>query len=241
VGRGFLPAPGPVVVFDPPSGPGVRVDSGVAAGSVVPPAFDSLMAKLIVTGATRGQALARARRALAEFRIEGLPSVLPFHREVLRHSDFTASSGFRVHTRWIETDFAADLAAATRGEPVATEPLQHMTIEVDGRRMRLGLPVQWLRGLTAAAADGASGQASASGPGTETAAIEEAIVTAPMSGLLQGWKVEEGADVTAGQLVAVLEAMKMETQVVAHRAGRLSRLADAGAQVASGAALARID
>jgi acetyl-CoA/propionyl-CoA carboxylase biotin carboxyl carrier protein len=249
VGRGFLPAPGPVKVFDAPSGPGVRVDSGVMAGSVVPPAFDSLMAKLIVTGATRGQALARARRALAEFRIEGVPTVLPFHREVLRQADFTASNGFKVHTRWIETDFAADLAAATRVEPVTTPALQHLTIELDGRRVQLGLPADLLRGLAAGAAVGTQGAEGSRdlSPGTNAStspdarpALDPAVVESPMSGLLQAWKVEEGAEVEAGQLIAILEAMKMETQVLAHRSGRVSRLAATGAAVTAQQALARI-
>lgn len=258
VGRGFLPAPGPVTVFDAPSGPGVRVDSGVTSGSVVPPAFDSLMAKLIVTGATREQALARARRALAEFRIEGVPTVLPFHREVLRQADFTAAEGFKVHTRWIETDFAVDLAAATRVTPTSPAPgLQPLTIEVDGRRVRLGLPAALLRGWAAGGggtgatgADGAAGglTAGAAGSGANdghlspsATSVDPAMVESPMSGLLQAWKVEEGAAVQAGQLIAILEAMKMETQVLAHRSGRLSRLAAAGATVTAGAALARIE
>ncbi len=247
VGRGFLPAPGPVKVFDAPLGPGVRVDSGVMSGSVIPPAFDSLMAKLIVTGTTRGQALARARRALAEFRIEGVPTVLPFHREVLRQADFTASNGFKVHTRWIETDFAADLAAATRVEPASAPALQHLTIELDGRRVRLGLPTDLLRGLASGAAGGAQGvDDPLAGPSGNavfdaTPAADPAAVESPMSGLLQAWKVEEGAEVEAGQLIAILEAMKMETQVLAHRSGKVSRLAAAGAAVTAQQALARIE
>ncbi|WKB55722.1 acetyl/propionyl/methylcrotonyl-CoA carboxylase subunit alpha [Eleftheria terrae] len=235
VGRGFLPAPGPVDLFEPPSGPGVRVDSGVVTGSVVPPAFDSLMAKLIVTGATREQALARARRALAEFRIEGVPTVLPFHREVLQHPDFAGPDGFKVHTRWIETDFAPTLAAAVRPEPLAAQPLQRMAIEIDGRRVSLGLPAELLRGLANTAGAAAAGM---SGP---AAAVDEAVVVAPMAGQLQAWKVDEGTLVAEGQLLAVLEAMKMETQVLAHRSGRLTRQAEAGAQLAAGAALGRIE
>ncbi|ALV06645.1 acetyl-CoA/propionyl-CoA carboxylase biotin carboxyl carrier protein [Roseateles depolymerans] len=247
VGRGFLPAPGPVHLFEAPSGPGVRVDSGVVSGSVVPPAFDSLMAKLIVTGATREQALARARRALAEFRIEGVPTVLPFHREVLRHPDFTAGSGFKVHTRWIETDFATALAAATRVAPVPQAPLHQLTIELDGRRVRLGLPADLLKGLAAGAAGGGvdgdgAPFASVAGDATAPAAAgDPAAIEAPMSGLLQAWKVEDGEQVQEGQLIAVLEAMKMETQVLAHRSGRVSQLAAAGATLTAGAALARIE
>ncbi|EER57967.1 Carbamoyl-phosphate synthase L chain ATP-binding, partial [Acidovorax delafieldii 2AN] len=142
VGRGFLPTPGPVQHFDPPSGPGVRLDTGVQSGSVVPGTFDSLMAKLIVTGATREQAMARARRALREFRIEGVASVLPFHRAVMEHPDFRGDDGFKVHTRWIETDFSNTLAAAVRAEPQPDSSLLRTAIEIDGRRVTLGLPTQ---------------------------------------------------------------------------------------------------
>ena len=233
VGRGFLPAPGPVLRFDPASGPGVRVDSGVDSGSVVPGTFDSLMAKLIVTGSSREQALARARRALAEFRIEGLPSVLPFHREVVKHTDFTAEAGFKVHTRWIETDFANTLAAAVRAEPLNEQPLVRTAVEIDGRRVSLGLPALLLQGL--AASGGAQPVAAASG-----ASSDPAVLAAPMAGNLLAWKVEEGAEVKEGELIAVMEAMKMESQVLAHRAGRIARQAEAGRFLAAGTPLARI-
>ena len=233
VGRGFLPAPGPVDVFEPPGGPGVRVDSGVHAGAVVPGSFDSLMAKLIVTGATRAQALARARRALAEFRIEGLPTVLPFHRAVLQQPDFIGDDGFRVHTRWIETDFAETLAAAVRAEPQAPEPLQRTAIEIDGRRVALGLPAVLLRGL-------AAGAPGAAAPALEATTADPAAVAAPIAGTLQAWKVEDGAEVTEGETLAVMEAMKMEMQVTAHRSGRLTRQAEAGKHAAAGSVIARI-
>lgn len=139
VGRGFLPTPGPVRVFEPPSGPGVRVDSGVLSGCTVPGTFDSLMAKLIVTGTTRSQAIARARRALKEFRVEGLASVLPLHRAVMEQPDFTSADAFKVHPRWIETDFANTLAATARSEPSASDAaLVRTAVEIDGRRIALG-------------------------------------------------------------------------------------------------------
>ncbi len=234
VGRGFLPAPGPVVRFEPPGGPGVRVDSGVESGSVVPGTFDSLMAKLIVTGSSREQALARARRALSEFHIEGLPSVLPFHREVVKHLDFTAEAGFKVHTRWIETDFATTLTAAVRAEPLNEQALIRTAVEIDGRRVSLGLPAMLLQGLAAA---GGAHQPDAASAG---AALDPAVLAAPMSANLLAWKVEEGADVAEGELVAVMEAMKMESQVLAHRTGRLTRQAAAGTFLVAGAVLARI-
>jgi acetyl-CoA/propionyl-CoA carboxylase biotin carboxyl carrier protein len=233
VGRGFLPAPGPVKVFDAPSGPGVRVDTGVDAGSQVPGTFDSLMAKLIVTGATREQAMARARRALKEFRIEGLPTVLPFHRAVMAHPDFVSADAFKVHTRWIETDFANGEAAAMRPDPLPDTALLRTAIEVDGKRMALGLPAVLLSGLSAAA--GTPGVAAADAP-----VVDAAAVAAPVSGTLQGWKVADGDEVAQGAVVAVMEAMKMEMQVVAHRAGRIAFSVAAGGYVAAGATLATI-
>ncbi|MHA7601944.1 acetyl/propionyl/methylcrotonyl-CoA carboxylase subunit alpha [Alicycliphilus sp. T452] len=234
VGRGFLPTPGQVARFDPPAGPGVRVDSGVQAGSVVPGTFDSLMAKLIVTGATREQALARARRALAEFRIEGVASVLPFHRAVMEHADFTGADGFKVHTRWIETAFANDLAAAARAEPRPDAALVRCAIEIDGRRMQLGLPAALLQGLASA-----GGGAAAAAPAAQES-TDEAAVASPIAGNLHAWKVGEGDAVQEGDVIAVMEAMKMEMQVTAHRAGRIALQAAAGSYQAAGACIARI-
>lgn len=234
VGRGFMPSPGPVKVFDAPSGPGVRVDAGVDAGSQVPGTFDSLMAKLIVTGATREQAIARARRALKEFRIEGLPTVLPFHRAVMVHPDFVSGDAFKVHTRWIETDFANGEAAAMRPDPLPDAALLRTSIEVDGRRMSLGLPAVLLSGLSSAA--GGAGAA----PVEAAAVVDAAAVAAPVSGTVQGWKVADGDEVAAGSVIAVMEAMKMEMQVLAHRAGRIAFSVAAGGYVAAGAAIATI-
>jgi acetyl-CoA/propionyl-CoA carboxylase biotin carboxyl carrier protein len=238
VGRGFLPAPGRVRVFDAPSGPGVRVDTGVVAGSTVPGTFDSLMAKLIVTGRTRQEAIARARRALREFRIEGVASVLPFHRAVMAHPDFTgeAEGDFAVHTRWIETDFANTLAAAVRAEPVADAALVRTVIEIDGRRRSIGLPAELLRGLSAAGSAGA-----APAPVEAEAAVDPATVAAPIAGTLQAWKAADGDVVAEGEVVATMEAMKMEMQVTAHRAGRLSHAVAQGGYVAAGTGIGRIE
>ncbi|HYP70105.1 MAG TPA: biotin/lipoyl-containing protein, partial [Variovorax sp.] len=236
VGRGFLPTPGPVRLFEAPSGPGVRVDTGVLSGSVVPGTFDSLMAKLIVTGATREQAIARARRALKEFRIEGLPTVLPFHRAVMAHPDFVSGDAFKVHTRWIETDFANTLAAAVRSEPpVADASLVRTAIEIDGRRIALGLPAELLRGLQPVPG-GAEAPAKAPTP----AAVDPASVAAPIAGTLQSWKVSDGDTVAQGDTIATMEAMKMEMQVPAHRAGRITLKAEQGAYLLAGAAVAEI-
>jgi len=232
VGRGFLPSPGRIVRFDAPSGPGVRVDTGVAAQSTVPGSFDSLMAKLIVTGATRAQAIARARRALREFEIEGVASVLPFHRAVMAHGDFTGEDGFKVHTRWIETDFADTLAAAVRAAPLPDAALHRMAVEIDGRRVTLGLPADLLRGLQAGVA---------AAPAAPAAPAQDAeAVTAPIAGTLQAWKVADGDAVAEGDLIAVMEAMKMEMQVKAHRAGSIRLEAEAGSYQAAGACIARI-
>ena len=233
VGRGFLPTPGPVVKFRPPSGPGVRVDSGVESGSIIPGTFDSMMAKLIVTGATREQAMARARRALREFQIQGVASVLPFHKAVMDHPDFVGADGFKVHTRWIESDFAEPLAAAVRAEPLADTSLLRTAIEIDGRRVTLGLPAVLLQGLAA----GASGGASAT---VEKEVIDPAAVASPIAGNLHAWKVADGDEVKEGDVIAVMEAMKMEMQVSAHKAGRISLAAQAGTAQALGAVIAHI-
>lgn len=211
-GRGFLPTPGAITAFDPPSGPGVRLDSGVVAGSTIPGVFDSLMAKLIVTGATREEALRRARRALKEFRIEGVATVLPFHRAAIETEDFIGTDGFKVHTRWIETDFSALPDAMARPEPATDPSLIRTHLEIDGKRVSLALPSLLLAGL------GAVGQGAVAAPGGKPA---EDGIAAPVSGTLQGFKIADGADVAEGDLVAVMEAMKMETQVLAPRAGRL--------------------
>ncbi len=237
VARGFLPAPGLISVFDAPSGPGVRVDSGVVAGSVVAGQFDSMMGKLIVWGATREQALARSRRALAEFRIEGVPSVLPFDDAVVNAPDFVAADGqFKVHTRWIETDFAETLAqsvqASARPAPLPGTALTRTAIEVNGKRVSLGLPAALLGALAGAAG---AGQSAVVLPADE--AVAPGAITAPSSGTLQKWLVDEGSSVKAGEPVAVMEAMKMEMQVAAPCDGVLAQSAAVGASLRLGAVL----
>ncbi len=233
VGRGFLPTPGPVLKFVPPSGPGVRLDSGVESGSVIPGSFDSMMAKLIVTGATREQALARARRALREFQIEGVASVLPFHQAVIGHPDFVGQDGFKVHTRWIESGFAEPLAAAVRAEPLPDASLVRTAIEMDGRRVQLGLPAVLLQGLAA----GTGGAVSVS---SAPEAVDAAAVQSPIAGNLHAWKVADGDAVQEGDVIAVMEAMKMEMQVTAHCSGRITLAAAAGTAQTLGAVIAHI-
>jgi acetyl-CoA/propionyl-CoA carboxylase biotin carboxyl carrier protein len=227
-GRGFLPTPGLITRFRAPSGPGIRLDSGVETGSEVPRIYDSLMAKLIVTGATRDEALVRARRALREFRIEGVASVLPFHRAVLEEPAFTGDDGFGVFTNWIETAFRG-VEPAPRVDPVEGGLLRSF-IEIDGKRHALGLPAGLFSGLAAPAPVSAGGPAAAEG-----------AVTAPIAGTLQQWLVEDGAEVAEGEAVALVEAMKMETRIEAPKAGRISLKAEAGANLSAGAEIARID
>ncbi|HMO47132.1 MAG TPA: biotin carboxylase N-terminal domain-containing protein [Rubrivivax sp.] len=246
-GRGYLPTPGRIGVFEPPCGPGVRLDTGVAAGSTVPGSFDSLMAKLIVSGATREQALQRARRALREFRIEGVASVLPFHRAVLEDRDFSGEDGFKVHTRWIETAFAQRLVIAPRPDPAHEEPLLRSFIEVDGRRLALGLPAALLSGV---AGGTAAGWAAAAPPAAPIPALALAPapapgpagagIAAPIAGSLLAWRAAAGETVQAGDVVAVMEAMKMETQVTAPAAGVLQHAVAAGQTVAAGAILGTV-
>jgi acetyl-CoA/propionyl-CoA carboxylase biotin carboxyl carrier protein len=233
-GRGYLPTPGRITRFDAPGGPGVRVDTGFAAGSTVPGSYDSLLAKLIVTGATRAQALTRARRALAEFEIEGVASVLPFHRAVVADPAFTAEDGFRVHTRWIETELQAQFEPAPRPDGDADAPLVRSFIEVDGRRLRLGLPA----GLALSVAAGSAPPASH--PSAPAPAADPGDVLAPLTGSLVRWHRQSGDQVEAGEVIATLEAMKMETALSAPRAGTLECLVVPGDLLQTGALLARI-
>ncbi|WP_091568666.1 acetyl/propionyl/methylcrotonyl-CoA carboxylase subunit alpha [Oryzisolibacter propanilivorax] len=233
-GRGYLPSPGRITRFDAPSGPGVRVDSGVAAGSSVPGSFDSLLAKLVVTGATRAQALARARRALAEFGIEGVASVLPFHRAVVEDPAFAGEEVFGVHTRWIETEMQASFEPAPRPDGQEGGALLRTFIEIDGRRVRLGLPA----GLALAQLGGAPASAAAPTPAAPTAAPGD--VAAPLTGTLVAWQRHSGDAVQAGEAIGVMEAMKMETTLHAPVAGTLQCLAEPGQLLSAGQVAARV-
>ncbi|MCJ1677770.1 ATP-grasp domain-containing protein [Streptomyces sp. APSN-46.1] len=244
-GRGFLPAPGTVTRFAPPSGPGVRLDAGVESGSVIGPAWDSLLAKLIVTGATREQALQRAARALAEFEIEGMATAIPFHRAVVTDPAFAPVDGnpFTVHTRWIETEFVNDIPvfAAPAAEEAEEEPgRETVVVEVGGKRLEVSLPSSL--GMTlarTAAAGGAKPKrraAKKSGP-----AASGDTLASPMQGTIVKVAVEEGQQVTEGELIVVLEAMKMEQPLNAHRSGTIVGLtAEVGASLTSGATICEI-
>ncbi|SCZ72578.1 acetyl-CoA/propionyl-CoA carboxylase, biotin carboxylase, biotin carboxyl carrier protein [Photorhabdus luminescens] len=239
-GKGFLPTPGTVTLFSPPSGPGIRLDSGVAAGSTIPDTFDSLMAKLIVTGATRQQAIARARRALQEFSIEGVASVLPFHRAVMEHPDFISDDTFNVHTRWIETDFINDIKISPRQENSYPEKVMRTFIEINGRRHELGLPAELLQGLSLPDS-GQNSLTESKGREAEATITAPNPVSAPISGVLQSWYVQEGDKVKQGDIIAVMEAMKMETQLTAHRSGKIVIYAEEGSYQQTGNMLASID
>jgi acetyl-CoA/propionyl-CoA carboxylase biotin carboxyl carrier protein len=240
-GRNFMPAPGPVQRLEIPQGPGVRWDSGVATGGEVAGAFDSMLAKLIVTGATREQALQRARRALDELVVEGMPTVIPFHRAVVRDEAFT-SEPFTVHTRWIETEWDNQVppysaAPAEHGEP---EERQTVVVEVGGRRLEVSLPAGLATGGGApAAAAGAKPRRRGGGHGGSAASGD--ALTSPMQGTIVKVAISDGDTVAAGDLVVVLEAMKMEQPIAAHKAGTVTGLsAEVGATVTSGAVICTI-
>jgi acetyl-CoA/propionyl-CoA carboxylase biotin carboxyl carrier protein len=238
-GRNFMPAPGPVERLEIPQGPGVRWDSGVETGGEVAGAFDSMLAKLIVTGATRTEALERARRALDELIVEGMPTVVPFHRAVVRDEAFT-SEPFTVHTRWIETEWDNQVPPydAAPAEPDEEAPRQTVVVEVGGRRLEVSLPA----GLAAGgAAPGAAAKPRKRGGGGSGSGASGDSLTAPMQGTIVKVAVEDGATVEAGDLIVVLEAMKMEQPINAHKAGTISGLsAEVGAAVTSGAVICTI-
>jgi len=260
-GRNFLPAPGTITAWRPPSGPGVRLDAGYGPGMTVPQAFDSLIAKLIVTGASRDEALARARRALDEFEVGGMPTVLPFHRAVVRDPAFTGEP-FAVHTRWIETEFTNDLApydaaadGAAAGDPGAdgAAARERITVEVGGKRLEVTLPAGLgAVGASPAGAGGAGagagraagrgrpGRGGRRGGGGGGAASGDDLVS-PMQGTIVKIVASDGEQVSAGDTVVVLEAMKMEQPLTAHKAGTVAGLSvQVGQTVPAGEVICQI-
>ncbi|MFG2886041.1 acetyl/propionyl/methylcrotonyl-CoA carboxylase subunit alpha [Streptomyces sp. NPDC048297] len=248
-GRNFLPAPGTVTVFEPPSGPGVRLDAGVESGSVIGPAWDSLLAKLIVTGRTRKEALERAARALDEFQVEGMATAIPFHRVVVRDPAFapeltaSADDPFTVHTRWIETEFVNEIKPFTAPADAEAEEengRETVVVEVGGKRLEVSLPsslgMSLARTGLAAGAKPKRRAAKKSGP-----VASGDTLASPMQGTIVKVAVEEGQEVKEGDLVVVLEAMKMEQPLNAHKAGTIKGLtAEVGASLTSGAAICEI-
>jgi acetyl-CoA/propionyl-CoA carboxylase biotin carboxyl carrier protein len=240
-GRGFLPAPGSLTVWNPPSGPGVRLDSGFAKGDVIGGNFDSLLAKLIVTGRDRQEALERSRRALAEFEIDGIATALTFHRAVVSDPAFApadAATPFSVHTRWIETEFNNTIPAfsGNAGELSEPETRNPITVEVNGRRIEVVLPGDMSIGSTGGSKKPARKIGKKSG-----AAGSGDTVVAPMQGTIVKIAVAEGQEVAQGDLLVVLEAMKMEQPLTAHKSGVITGLsAEVGTTVPTGTALMEI-
>jgi acetyl-CoA/propionyl-CoA carboxylase biotin carboxyl carrier protein len=237
-GLNFMPAPGPVNVLRFPGGPGVRVDSGVTTGDVISGAFDSLLAKLIVTGSSREDALERSRRALDEFEVAGLPTVLPFHRKIVRDPAFT-SSPFSIYTRWIETEFDNDIEpwSGSLQDSAAAAFRHNVVVEVDGKRIEVSLPTKLLPasgGVAQATAPKRRGSGSVSTVTGDT-------VTAPMQATIVKLSVADGDVVVKGDLILVLEAMKMEQPITAHKDGTVSGVnAAVGTTVSSGHVLLSI-
>ena len=247
-GRNFLPAPGTVEKFEAPSGPGVRVDSGVVSGDVIGGAFDSMLAKIIVTGRTRKEALERSRRALDETVIEGMPTVLPFHRVVVEDPAFapeftdTPDAPFSVHTRWIETEFDNQISPYDGTPETAAEQAarQSVVVEVGGKRLEVSLPGD-LAVSSGAGKGPSAGPRRAARKGGGGAAASGDSLTAPMQGTVVKVAVEDGTTVEAGDTIVVIEAMKMEQPITAHKAGVVSGLAaTVGETVTAGTVLAQI-
>jgi len=234
--RNFLPAPGTITAYREPAGPGVRVDSGVEPNATVSGAFDSMLAKLIVRGRTRAEALDRARRALDEFVVEGIPTTLPFHRAVVRDPAFT-SEPFSVYTRWIETEYRHPTPAVDPEPARPDEPRETVVVEVAGKRLEVSLPSRLLGARPAAAP---APTAARRRPRSAAVATGDAV-TVPMQGTITTIAVRNGDTVTEGQLIVVLEAMKMEQPINAHKSGVIADLAvEPGAVVPTGSTICTI-
>ncbi|WP_292606575.1 biotin carboxylase N-terminal domain-containing protein [Nocardioides sp. REDSEA-S30_B4] len=240
-GRNFMPAPGTLSAWTPPQGPGVRVDGGYENGQTVPGSFDSLIAKLIVTGNSRTQAIERSRRALSEFEVDGMPTVIPFHRAVLEDPAYVGASNpsgegsFDVYTQWIETEFDNQIQPYSGDAAEAEEAGERQTVvvEVGGKRLEVVIPAG-LGGLAAGPAAGAKKPKRAAGKKAGAAASGDAV-TSPMQGTVVKVVAEEGATVAEGDTVVVIEAMKMEQPLKAHKAGTVTGLtAEVGATVTNG-------
>ena len=228
-GRSFLPAPGRITQWQIPTGPGVRVDAGFRNGDTIGGNFDSLLAKLIVTGATREEAVQRARRALAEFNVGGLATALPFHRAIMEDPAFTKE--FKVYTSYIENEFNNEIPpfAESALESQTHAAAEHLVTEINGKRFEIFVHAPEPVHKRHRAKQGASGAS------TGTA------LTSPMQGTVVKIAVEDGQKVEVGELIFVLEAMKMEQPLTAHRSGAISNLsAVIGETVSSGSTLCDI-
>ncbi|MFZ9088323.1 MAG: acetyl/propionyl/methylcrotonyl-CoA carboxylase subunit alpha [Pontimonas sp.] len=222
-GMNFMPMPGPVHTLRFPGGPGIRVDSGVTTGDVITGAFDSLLAKLIVTGHSRKDAIERAKRALKEFEVAGLPTVLPFHRLIVEEPAFTAEgdTDFSVHTRWIETEFDKEMepwSGSLDVESDADDPYRTVVVEVEGRRLRVGVPA----GIFQSGEKALTKPPKRANQGGARATDSGDVVASPMQATVVKIAVQPGDSVVAGDLICVLEAMKMEQPIQAHRDGTIA-------------------
>lgn len=239
-GRNFMPAPGPVKLFKAPSGPGVRVDAGVETGDEISGSFDSMVAKLIVTGATREEALARSRRALAEMQVEGLPTVLPFHRKIVNEPAFIGADGkFGIYTRWIETEWNNDIPAHAPDGVEAPEAIERnsVVVEVAGKRIEVSLPTSLFNATATASNASATAAKRKKSAGVATGGNSNDI-KAPMQSTVVKIAVEVGQEVAEGETVVVLEAMKMEQPLASHKAGKIKSIGAAvGETVPAGTVL----
>ncbi|HBC7265947.1 TPA: ATP-grasp domain-containing protein [Corynebacterium striatum] len=236
--NGFAPCPGTIVRFEPPTGPGIRVDAGVRSGSIVPPYYDSLIAKLLVWGPTREVALARAKQALAEFDIEGVRTVLPFHRDMVDsqvladHGDAEAAAG--IYTDWLDHNYRPSAESTSNIAPVEAiyAKRTQVAIEIDGKLVSVGLPENLF-----AAAPAAAGGVNVASP---SAGSQEGEVTAPYDANLVAWNVADGDKVEEGEAIATIEAMKMEASVKAPSAGTITLVAQEGDRLSTGSVIAAI-
>jgi acetyl-CoA/propionyl-CoA carboxylase, biotin carboxylase, biotin carboxyl carrier protein len=240
-GRNFLPAPGTITTWNPPSGPGVRLDSGYASGMTVPQVFDSLIAKLIVTGASRAEALQRAARALGEFEVGGMPTVLPFHRAVVTDLAF-ADAPLRVHTRWIETEFTTPMPAQEPAGTAEEADREAITVEVGGKRLSVVVPASLgLPRGTASASGSAERVRGGSRSRRPVPAGSGDTLVSPMQGTIIKIAAADGERVSAGDVIVVLEAMKMEQPLTAHKDGTVAGLAvTVGQTVTAGAPICEL-
>ena len=240
-GRGFLPGPGKLALWQLPSGPGVRVDTGFEAGDVIGGNFDSLLAKLIVTGKDRHEALQRSRRALAEFNVDGIATALTFHRVVVNDPAFAPAdehTPFTVHTRWIETEFNNEIPAYSGDSAEVDEnsARKSVVVEVNGKRLEVTLP----QGFGAESSE-PTPTAKKRERKKASANVSGDALTAPMQGTIVKIDVAEGQEVSAGDLIVVLEAMKMEQPLTAHKSGKITALnAQVGTTVPAGTLLCEI-
>ena len=252
--NGFAPCPGTIVSFEPPTGPGIRVDSAVRSGSIIPPYYDSLIAKLIVWGPTREVALARSRQALREFDVSGVRTVLPFHRDTMDEpallgtpSSAEADAGasdIGVFTDWLDHNYRPSAANQVDKVEAIYTKRRTVAVEIDGKLVNIGVPMDFLAGAGAGAGAGAAGDSGATATAPSTAGAQSSddnAVTSPFEANLVAWNVSDGDSVSEGDSIATVEAMKMESAIKAPRGGTIKILAEEGDRLDSATVIATID